>query len=87
MEKKGNDCYNCPYRRAVVGSAHSECEHPGVGELGFMFALALMQNIKAAEPAIYINPSGAANGWANWPINFDPIWITCNLKIETDEPR
>jgi len=28
-----------------------------------------------------INLHGAKNGWASWPVDFDPIWINdCKLK-------
>ncbi len=27
------------------------------------------------ESAIKLNPHGVKNGWANWPIDFDPIWV------------
>jgi hypothetical protein len=28
-----------------------------------------------AELNIDINPHGFRKGWANWPWNFDPVWI------------
>lgn len=79
--KQGNNCYNCPYREEVPGSAHSACKYPEV-DPGVLTALALLRNATALEPHIVINEIGRRGGWATWPINFDPVWITCTLNIE-----
>lgn len=81
MEKQKNDCYQCPYRREVRGSAHSECVHPGIAN-GAITAWGLMNNPTGLEPDIKLHPTGINGGWATWPVNFDPVWITCHLKIE-----
>lgn len=86
MEKKGNDCYNCPYCRELTGSAHKACVHPDFSP-HILAAVSIMKNQRVYEPGIIIDEIGRRGGWANWPVNFDPTWITCNLKIETDEPR
>jgi hypothetical protein len=79
--KPGNDCFNCPYRANVPGSAHSACNHQVI-KPGVVTAMGLIGNPTALEPYIKINPIGIRGGWAIYPINFDPTWITCTLNIE-----
>ena len=31
------------------------------------------------------NPHGRRNGWFNWPMNFDPVWLTCCDGFEAKE--
>lgn len=78
------NCYECKHRGTLVGNTHSRCLHPkvktdiaselfsimGVGNIGAgVIEAALELDVKA-------NPHGVKNGWAFWPYNFDPIWIT-----------
>lgn len=31
---------------------------------------------------------GVKNGWCNWPLNFDPIWVTdCNGYSENEKDK
>lgn len=78
-------CYSCVYRGNIPGSAHSNCNHPCIksiaehpivriaglthGNMGrVMKPLFEILNIKG-------NKHGIENGWFNWPVNFDPIWL------------
>lgn len=61
------DCYNCQHRRSVPGDAHSKCEHPKATLISAITGINYM--------GVRLNPHGVRNGWALWPINFDPIWI------------
>lgn len=72
MDKKRNDCYQCPHREQVPGSAHSQCNaiKNGVGE------------VKNLKNLITLDPHGVKMGWCFWPINFDPVWVECYLPIE-----
>ena len=27
------------------------------------------------KPMVSLNDHGVKNGWANWPLNFDPVWV------------
>jgi len=36
---------------------------------------------------IQINEHGFKNGWAMFPIKFDPVWITCHLPITADQAK
>jgi hypothetical protein len=84
------DCYNCKFRGEIPGSAHSCCEitkHiPALSKVNSEFMdIALMigkAKIKSSDGtnAVKLNPEGVKNGWASWPLDFDPVWITsCEL--------
>ena len=88
-----SNCYKCEFRGTVPGSAHSSCnvvKHilEGVDEgriasleLALMVGKASLEN--NGEEAVKRDPHGVKNGWANWPLDFDPVWIDCSLF--TDE--
>ncbi len=93
------NCYDCEFRGSAPGSAHSECNHPSVKEimgdplLGIMSMMGGARKLSAPRieggSAPKFNQHGIDNGWANWPFNFDPIWLEeCNLfKENADEKR
>jgi hypothetical protein len=58
-----HDCYNCLHREKIVGDAHSSCNYPKSVET-------LPKNV------VSLNAYGVSNGWANWPYNFDPTWVS-----------
>ena len=83
------DCHKCKYSRSIPGDAHLKCEHP-IGEapdFGIPIMLKLISGqangfkvTGMTEGELSINPHGIKNGWASWPLNFDPIWIDkCTL--------
>jgi len=90
MKNNKPDCYKCKYRRHVPGSCHLACAHPSVApnKADPMAALmAIFASVGRVAPVtsgldkldIKINNHGLKNGWANWPFNFDPIWLdNCN---------
>jgi hypothetical protein len=57
---KENICYTCGYRGEVAGSAHKSCRFRWTSS---------MRHLPTA------NPHGIKNGWFNFPIDFDPVWI------------
>lgn len=66
-------CEECVFAGPIPGNAHTKCNHPLGLEL-------FMANKKPV-----INEHGAKNGWANWPFDFDPIWIeACEFKQMED---
>lgn len=78
------DCLNCKHRIPVPGSTHSACALVGdeIARTQTAMAVAkgytlMLKNKETGkkEPFIEIDPHGTRNGWANWPIDFDPIWI------------
>lgn len=89
---KKNDCYKCPYREQVPGSAHSKCK------IIKNNAIAISISVKVARGgvtkidnydghSIEFHPQGVANGWCAWPINFDPTWVECYLPIENNDKK
>jgi hypothetical protein len=87
--EKGKNCYNCKFRGSVVGSAHSRCRaitenssnKEKAMELEILLAtgkyeMSLSDNVTGeSRPIVKLNEHGVKNGWAVWPINFDPIWV------------
>ena len=67
---KNPNCYTCIYRKDLIWSAHSECKHP-------LWYYELATNFKFL--GIKLNPHGVKCGWADWPFDFDPVWLdSCN---------
>ena len=90
-----SDCYKCLMRDSVPGSAHSCCKalrykakhpnDPDVIKLEAHLAIGFVE-IKTDEgPVIKIDPHGRKNGWANWPLEFDPTWVSeCQFYLPKD---
>lgn len=101
MNKDRPDCYECKWRGPVSGSAHSSCTHPkaksddeknpimemvaifaSVGRVGPMMATQGARDLNVKGDA-----HGIANGWFNWPWNFDPVWLeSCDGWEFNDKP-
>lgn len=64
------DCYKCEWRKPLVGNCHSSCNVDGKSS----FLTFIESMILKATPKI--DEHGAKNGWATWPLDFDPIWIS-----------
>ena len=83
-----NACYGCRHRRDIPGDAHSRCVHPDLGgndplkELAGLLDIASGDMSLATKMGVRLDAHGVLNGWANWPYNFDPIWIKCCEKFE-----
>lgn len=89
-KKRGHpNCYDCEYRGELPGDAHSKCRHPAViestdGGMGMLLGLFVRSDPNMPERTMGIGDKiiktrfssyGIARGWANWPWNFDPIWL------------
>ena len=93
--KKPN-CYNCKFRGTVPGSAHSSCtvlRNPASGEdrnselieLGLATGNLQLTDKYTNEPIVKLDKHGVRNGWANWPIDFDPVWVErCAFETTND---
>lgn len=90
-------CYECKYRGTVLGSVHSSCKSlreicdntKDVSLLELLIGSGSVQmtvtdsDSGKTEPIVSLNEHGVKNGWANWPIDFDPIWVDkCKLFKE-----
>ena len=87
------DCYKCKFRGGVIGSAHSSCSvirqaHPEKGSL-LELVLAggqIKMSDSEGNPLVELNQWGVKNGWAMWPIDFDPVWIdNCKFFSTKDD--
>jgi hypothetical protein len=48
-------------------------------------ALGKMKMEVNGQPVIKIDPHGRAKGWAMWPLDYDPIWVSeCQLFREKE---
>lgn len=78
-----NKCYNCKFRGNLPGSAHSRCnvisssgdDKSDTLEMLIVSGLYSITNKNTGEPIVKLNNYGVKNGWADWPINFDPVWV------------
>ncbi len=94
-------CYQCKFRGTVPGSAHSSCtvirklgegmEEANIAalEVAFMTGHAKLSTTTEngeEEDAIKLNPHGVKNGWANWPFDFDPVWVEkCDVFVDKED--
>ena len=69
------NCYTCKHRGQVPGSCHSTCQE------GLKQCLSGLPKERVTI-RVSLNAHGYQNGWANWPFDFDPIWIdSCNSYV------
>lgn len=88
-----NNCYSCKFRGSVPGSAHSCCKviSDNTSDKGKAFELEIllashqvqMTDKTTNESLVKLNEHGIKNRWANWPLDFDPIWVEeCRFFLE-----
>lgn len=83
------NCHECKHRGEVVGSVHSSCRHPDIPEYDPVDRLLVLakrvtavDSVTAQKFGITVNEHGLLNGWANWPLDFDHIWISGCERFE-----
>jgi len=86
---KKSNCYSCKHRGEIAGSAHSKCNlltgGPAPDSALAVFASAIALG-NVTIKGVKINPHGFNNGWANWPLDFDPIWISeCTFHSQIEK--
>lgn len=80
-----HNCYNCKHRGEVPGSAHSSCSTMQPQD-SFVVAMYIQQR-NGYTQNLKLNPHGMRNGWAFWPVDFDPVWVEqCNF-YESSEAK
>jgi len=81
------NCYQCVYATTNPGTTHLRCRHPLVQQnLQLTDFTAMLQGkipnnlIQLRKRmGIRLDPRGVQNGWADWPFQFDPLWVlTCD---------
>lgn len=98
-EKKKPNCYECAHRGTLPGDTHSKCVHPkikGSAEDPLTNVLGILASAGRTSPLplpaenplnIKGDPRGIQNGWFNWPVNFDPVWLlNCDGFYPKNEP-
>jgi hypothetical protein len=89
MKNKKHNCYTCRFRGEVTGSAHSFCralENIYGEELGEVYGLKYALGGETPR-GVALGLHGVANGWAIWPINFDPVWVKECGYYEEQKPE
>lgn len=73
-----HNCYNCKHRRDLPGSTHSSCK--ALKEHSELYLIWYIQQADGQTENLKLNPHGMRNGWALWPVDFDPCWVErCNF--------
>lgn len=77
-------CYGCQFRASIPGDCHSQCVHPIITKTAPQLLLVVLsgESEQLIGPLGFsFNSHGVANGWANFPLNYDPVWMQgeCNL--------
>ena len=84
------NCYKCKWRGKISGDEHSCCNHPEnetINKDPLIGLMSILGSVGRAPPmqigieklGVKGNSHGIKNGWFNWPMNFDPIWLeSCN---------
>lgn len=65
-----NKCQTCAYRGSIPGNAHIKCT--------FAFS-------KSEHEFPSGNPHGVRNGWYEFPICFDPVWMIEECQAYSEE--
>jgi hypothetical protein len=80
-------------RREVTGSAHSECGLLDNVHIEKRLRISMNPNsfyirrTGEKEDLIIFNQHGINKGWCAWPINFDPVWVKCEIPFEMMEKQ
>jgi len=89
-------CYLCRYKGVIPGDAHICCDHPLVKDntfaaLSCLISVGLVAKLGHHSGSIFeplniqANEHGIKEGWFNWPLNFDPVWLeNCNGFSKND---
>lgn len=82
------NCYKCTHRESLKYSAHSRCNavtKENTMEDIFAYVVA-SDNRNHPDVRVKGNLTGINNGWFNWPIDFDPVWVDeCKFFQEKEQ--
>lgn len=70
------DCSNCKFKAELGYTHHITCK--ALDEVApelKVTAFALAQVTGKVGSYVSLNPHGVKNGWADWPLEFDPVWV------------
>lgn len=77
------DCYKCCFHGTVIGSCHSSCNNPILGDELVRIMYILKPNL--LDGIVEMDSYGIKMCWCNFPLDFDPTWIkSCKLFKEKE---
>ena len=94
LNKTIMNCHQCKFVGTVLGSAHSSCKVISGFKDSELARLILSTGIASLtykdpqgeeKPCVELDPHGVRNGWAMWPVNFDPCWINKCIFFTKEE--
>lgn len=83
------DCNTCNFKRNIPGDCHISCGHPvftSSPQLAFKINIAIITGSQKKiypQLGIIFSEHGISNGWCNFPLNYDPIWLSGKCKLRT----
>ena len=83
MTLNGNrHCHTCQHHKPVPDTDNCACNHPWLDSKNTAMAQLMVQKMgeckmvnEGVEFFVKINQQGIDSGAANWPIDFDPVWL------------
>lgn len=89
-----NNCFNCDFKGSVAGSCHSSCNYPKIDEqIKLKISMLLIGNFPEANKFLKenfgftVDQHPVANGWFNFPLDFDPSWIQGECTKHSNNPK
>lgn len=67
-------CKTCSYVGSIPGNSHSTCNSPLFKDENDKF-IVLLSNISGTRVGPKFEYNASLQGWANWPVDFDPVWM------------
>lgn len=79
------DCYTCKHKDNVVGSAHVCCRNPKMSAQTVSIVLFALLAGQTEFIPFSFERHGVVNGWCNFPLEFDPVWVKrCDWREENE---
>jgi hypothetical protein len=67
-------CNTCEYAGSIPGNAHTTCNSPVFKTENDKFVL-FMAIVGGTPVGPRFEYNAFIQGWANWPVDFDPVWM------------
>jgi len=81
------NCHTCPFKQNIPGDCHVACGHPVVnGKNQFIVLSAVMRgsgHLLTQPLGLIFSEYGIQSGWCNFPINYDPAWLSGECKLRS----
>lgn len=83
-----SNCHNCVFKKNIPGDCHVACAHPAVvNNASKILLITLNGQSRELEPILgfHMHDHGVREGWATFPVNYDPIWMVGECKLFIDK--